>query len=106
MDHFERLGLTCAGQNLRKIYKKPYIVQMVNGGQPRPTKIIVLIKNKKYEATFSFMPSIRIRTSAIWWYRFQNPPTFRDIGLKFDMGVVFGKLEDVMHDFLPGTVHK
>jgi hypothetical protein len=30
----------------------------------------------------------------------------RDIGLKFGMVMVFGKLEDHMHGFLSGSVHK
>ncbi len=41
-----------------------------------------------------------------WWYRFQNSITVRDIDLKFGMVIVFGKLEDHMHGFLPGSVHK
>ncbi len=41
-----------------------------------------------------------------WWYRFQNSLMIRDIDLKFNMGVVFERLEDVVHIFLPGTVHK
>jgi hypothetical protein len=40
------------------------------------------------------------------WYRFQNSPTVRDVGLKFGMVIVFGRLEDHMHVFLPGSVHK
>jgi hypothetical protein len=30
----------------------------------------------------------------------------RDIGLKFDMVMVIEKLEDLIHGFLPGSVHK
>jgi hypothetical protein len=40
------------------------------------------------------------------WFRLQNSITLNDIDLKFYMGVVFEKLEDVVHVFLPGTVHK
>jgi hypothetical protein len=32
--------------------------------------------------------------------------TVRYIDLKFDMGIVIEMLEDIMHDFLPGIVHK
>ncbi len=41
-----------AGQNLPKSPRKPYFEQMLNGGPPRPTKIIVLIKTIQYGATF------------------------------------------------------
>jgi hypothetical protein len=94
-------GDDCAGQNLRKSTKKPYFVQMVNGGPPRPTKIIVLIKTIQYEATFRL--GLRTRILAVWWYRFQNSITVGDIDLKFGMVVVFGNLEDLMHD---RSVHK
>ncbi len=40
-----------------------------------------------------------------WWYRFQNSATVRDIGLKFGMVIVLGKLKDVMLHFPPGIVH-
>jgi hypothetical protein len=46
------------------------------------------------------------RFSNFWWYRFQNSTTVRDIDLKFDMEVVFERLEDIMHVFLPGSVQK
>jgi hypothetical protein len=46
------------------------------------------------------------RKLVFWWYRLQNSQTVRYIDLKFDMGVVFEKLEDVVHVFLPGNIFK
>jgi hypothetical protein len=42
--------------------------------------------------------------SLFWWYRFQNSPTVRDIGLEFGMVIVLGKSEDRIHGFLSGSV--
>jgi hypothetical protein len=39
-------------------------------------------------------------------FRFQNPSMVEDVDLKFDMLIVFEKLEDHMHDFLSRSVHK
>jgi hypothetical protein len=64
-----------------------------------------VVKNQKIPWDFNKVPKTP-RISSFWWYRFQNSITVRDIGLKFGMVIVLGKLEDTMHCFLPGSVHK
>jgi hypothetical protein len=62
----------------------------------KANKIVISSRNR----------SFFIASGHFWWYRFQNSRTPRDIGLKFGMVIVLGKLEDLVHCFLPGGVHK
>ncbi len=48
-----------------------------------------------YETTSRSLLSLCFH--ALWWYRFQNSRTVRDIDLKFGIVIVFGILEDHMH---------
>jgi hypothetical protein len=74
----------------------------------REIRITQLARILKKVLKNTILFTINYTKKNIWWfqwYRLQNSRTVRDLGLKFDMGIVFERLEDIMPCFLPGSVH-
>ncbi len=93
------------GQDLQKSAEKTHFLKIVWESCWGPTLITICKKTMTQILDHVTTPG-NYRKVVFWWYRLQNSRTVRYIDLKFDMGVVFENLEDVIHVFLPGTVHK
>jgi hypothetical protein len=68
-----------------------------------------LKETKKFWSILKLLNTRRlIDLSACASIRFDGiaPRTHKDIDLKFGMAIVFGKLEENIHGFLPESVHK